>query len=480
MDPSRLNNTFDSNSQHPRFPFYNDSLSNLVSNDNKNEELNWGLFTNTNQFLDVPSFPFNSNVSFLFTKAKDDGFFHKIDSAGIFGSYSGFDSMEEKTDVSDFNIQSQTRATTSSSISGNNMEQSMKSQVVEWNSQPKQIDFSMEMRKVEPESLQSLQTHYSSDQIQATKEQSRYEDGYNWRKYGQKKVKGSKKPRSYFKCSYPDCPMRKKVEKDTNGYITEIVYNGKHSHPKPQNMKKSSSSLFQDTMLHHSVEKTSYEPFSERSLVSFGEDEYEQGSSNSKLGDDRDNEPEAKRWKSDEAESEAISHVGSKTLQDTKVVIQTRSEIDLLDDGYRWRKYGQKVVKGNPNPRSYYKCTNNGCPVRKLVERASNDPQDVITTYEGKHNHHAPKPRGGGGGASSSTISHPSSSFNTAKIGTNYGPLLNYSSNINGQTPNILQTLENSNRFFESSYPNQFLTKEFSSRTKEEPQNEIVFNSFFD
>jgi len=70
------------------------------------------------------------------------------------------------------------------------------------------------------------------------------------------------------------------------------------------------------------------------------------------------------------------------------------SDIDILDDGYRWRKYGQKVVKGNPNPRSYYKCTTVGCPVRKHVERASHDLRAVITTYEGKHNHDVPAARG--------------------------------------------------------------------------------------
>ena len=46
--------------------------------------------------------------------------------------------------------------------------------------------------------------------------------------------------------------------------------------------------------------------------------------------------------------------------------------------------------------RSYYKCTNVGCPVRKHVERASNDYKAVITTYEGKHNHDVPAARNSG------------------------------------------------------------------------------------
>lgn len=40
-----------------------------------------------------------------------------------------------------------------------------------------------------------------------------------------------------------------------------------------------------------------------------------------------------------------------KVNREPRVVVQTVSEVDILDDGYRWRKYGQKVVKGNPNPR---------------------------------------------------------------------------------------------------------------------------------
>lgn len=60
------------------------------------------------------------------------------------------------------------------------------------------------------------------------------EDGYNWRKYGQKHVKGSEFPRSYYKCTHPNCEVKKLLERSHDGRITEILYKGKHDHPKPQ------------------------------------------------------------------------------------------------------------------------------------------------------------------------------------------------------------------------------------------------------
>ncbi|MFQ6621863.1 hypothetical protein Gotur_002938 [Gossypium turneri] len=68
----------------------------------------------------------------------------------------------------------------------------------------------------------------------------------------------------------------------------------------------------------------------------------------------------------------------------------TKTEIDVLEDGYRWRKYGQKAVKNSPYPRSYYRCTAQKCGVKKRVERSFQDPSVVITTYEGRHNHQIP------------------------------------------------------------------------------------------
>lgn len=84
-----------------------------------------------------------------------------------------------------------------------------------------------------------------------------------------------------------------------------------------------------------------------------------------------------------------------KRAKEPRVAFMTKSEVDHLDDGYRWRKYGQKAVKNSPYPRSYYRCTAPGCGVKKRVERSSDDPTIVVTTYEGLHTHPCPiTPRG--------------------------------------------------------------------------------------
>ncbi|KAK4783001.1 hypothetical protein SAY86_007375 [Trapa natans] len=82
-----------------------------------------------------------------------------------------------------------------------------------------------------------------------------------------------------------------------------------------------------------------------------------------------------------------------------RIAFRTKSELEVMDDGYRWRKYGKKSVKDSPNPRNYYKCSVVGCRVKKRVERDRDDFSYVITTYEGVHNHGTPS-------ASSTAISN--------------------------------------------------------------------------
>ncbi|OMO83839.1 DNA-binding WRKY [Corchorus capsularis] len=293
------------------------------------------------------------------------------------------------------------------------------------------------------------------------------EDGYNWRKYGQKQVKGSEYPRSYYKCTHPSCQVKKKVERSHEGHITEIIYKGAHNHPKPPPNRRSaigSSNPVTDMKLevpeqtgpqngadgdplwtsaqkgaiatthdwrHDSIEVTSSTPLGQEygsgqapnsthfesgdavdasSTFSNDEDEDDQGTHGSvSLGyDGEGDESESKRRKIEAYASEMSGT--TRAIREPRVVVQTTSEVDILDDGYRWRKYGQKVVKGNPNPRSYYKCTSAGCTVRKHVERASHDLKSVITTYEGKHNHDVPAAR------SSSHANSATSSTVTAQV----------------------------------------------------------------
>lgn len=232
-------------------------------------------------------------------------------------------------------------------------------------------------------------------------------DGYNWRKYGQKHVKGSEFPRSYYKCTHPSCAVKKKIERSPDGQVTEIIYKGQHNHQPPKSNKRAkdiggvngSQGSFElvppfqggnANILNDRKDQESTQASVEHlSGTSNGE---EVGDNETGIADDDEDRPDPKRRSIEGRVGEpAPSH---KTVTEPRIIVQTTSEVDLLDDGYRWRKYGQKVVKGNPYPRSYYKCTSQGCNVRKHVERAAADPKAVITTYEGKHNHDVPAAKG--------------------------------------------------------------------------------------
>lgn len=70
-----------------------------------------------------------------------------------------------------------------------------------------------------------------------------------------------------------------------------------------------------------------------------------------------------------------------------KIGFKIKSDLEILDDGFKWKKYGKKRVKNNPNPRNYYRCSREGCRVKKKVERDPEDPRFVMVVYDGVHNH---------------------------------------------------------------------------------------------
>ncbi|KAL3338004.1 hypothetical protein AABB24_030263 [Solanum stoloniferum] len=174
---------------------------------------------------------------------------------------------------------------------------------------------------------------------------------------------------------HPDC-----YNNNNNNSIFDLLMIPSHPHPQQQHQQQcfitcssvpESSSILSDQLINDSVTPNLW------SISSSAADNYQE-----------DHQHKYKKQLKPNVKKQ-------KGKKEPRFAFMTKTEVDHLDDGFRWRKYGQKAVKNSPFPRSYYRCTTSSCGVKKRVERSIQDTSIVVTTYEGVHTHPCPlTPRG--------------------------------------------------------------------------------------
>jgi len=181
---------------------------------------------------------------------------------------------------------------------------------------------------------------------------------------------GSDHPRNYYKCTFPGCTVKKYVEKyEEDGKIQEkVTYKGgDHTHDPSRitRVNATDQTTFKQSVLSESL--------GHQELIVKTEPRSTDG-----LEIVDPNMPHG-----------LSENTGTIFPASPRLVVETTADVDHNDDGYSWRKYGQKNVKSSsyPTPRSYYRCTQEDCPVKKQVEQRGNT---IYNIYEGTHNHLAP------------------------------------------------------------------------------------------
>ncbi|KAH7554536.1 hypothetical protein JRO89_XS12G0232600 [Xanthoceras sorbifolium] len=256
------------------------------------------------------------------------------------------------------------------------------------------------------------------------------DDGYNWRKYGQKPIKGSEYPRSYYKCTHLNCLVKKKVERSSEGQIAQIIYKNEHNHEKPQLSRRAKDGTDVNGNLNS---QSKPEHVFQGPAGNFSNQASETVPALSVLGSNREYNQAAPVHLADSSDSEEQGHADNRKEGDDDEPNPKRRQLLILQP---------PVLSFNAScsvNRSYYKCTHAGCNVRKHVERAPTDPKAVITTYEGKHNHDVPAARNSSHNAANNSAPQPKPN----QLVTDKHPLLkDMDFGNNGRRPVLLQLKE--------------------------------------
>ncbi|KAL2339486.1 hypothetical protein Fmac_007426 [Flemingia macrophylla] len=119
------------------------------------------------------------------------------------------------------------------------------------------------------------------------------------------------------------------------------------------------------------------------------------------IGEGRDGD-DCERTRVSEGEVQGINPSSSRARRRSKEANQEKEKIMVPapefgntemppEDGFTWRKYGQKEILGSKYPRSYYRCTHQKlyeCQAKKQVQRLDGNPNIFEVTYRGKHTCH--------------------------------------------------------------------------------------------
>ncbi|XP_055831167.1 WRKY transcription factor 55 isoform X2 [Solanum dulcamara] len=150
----------------------------------------------------------------------------------------------------------------------------------------------------------------------------------------------------------------------------------------------SSSGHHEALELFHAAENTSARAFSVHGLPQES-DQMGGGESSMMVAMDASHDSSTAAVASSSSSQRQRTRTGDTERRTVRVSAPRMGNLELPpEDGFTWRKYGQKEILGSRFPRAYYRCTHQKlyhCPAKKQVQRLDDDPYVFEVTYRSQH-----------------------------------------------------------------------------------------------